>query len=240
MEKDLAGACKALLGAGYQPDKSIAESLALSHHMAFLHASRPRVELHFRLSHRTLGIPVDRFFDRTLPWRLPGGREARLLGPADQLMHLVLHLAHSHFGTLFHLYEIRRVCRAESPGVLAEAVRRAIDHHFGGVLRMTDIAFRTRFNEPFLPPEVSVPATWLNWRLNEKLYRAFELCSAPDRELTLATLFWGRWLEFQVTDGPSDALRSMKLLAQSARFRIAEGAWRASTKLVYGPRFPAQ
>jgi hypothetical protein len=59
----------------------------------------------------------------------------------------------------------------------------------------------------------------------------------PDRESTLATQLWGRWLEFQITDGPSDALRSMKLLAQTARFRIANGTWRASKKIVYGPRF---
>ena len=237
--QDLGAACNVLVRAGYRPDTSITEALGRSHHLTFSHASRPSVELHFRLSHMTLGIPVDEFFERTVSSRLPGGLEARVLGPADQLLHLVLHLATARFGTLFHLFEIRRVCRTESPGVRAEALGRAVDRHFCGALRMTDIAFRTRLNQPFLPPEVAVPPTWLNWRLNEKLYKEFELWSMPGRELTLATRLWGRWLDFQITDGPSDALRSIKLLAQTARFGIARRAWSTTKKLAYGPRYSA-
>ena len=239
-ERDLRAACDVLIGAGYEQDVPIGEAVACSHHVTLSHPSRPRVELHFRLSHKALGIPVDQFFERTVSCRLPGGREARILGPADQLLHLVLHFAHSRFGTLFNFYEIRRAFRAESPGVRAEALGRAVDHHFCGALRMTDIAFRTRLGEPFLPPEVMLPETWLNWRLNEKLYKAFEHWSVPDRELTLAARLWGRWLEFQITDGPAEALRSMMLLAQTARLGIARRAWGKSRNLVYGPRYSAR
>jgi hypothetical protein len=84
-----------------------------------------------------------------------------------------------------------------------------------------------------------LPETWLNWRLNERLYKAFERWSVPDRELTLAARLWGRWLEFQITDRPWDALRSIKLMAQTARFGIARGAWRTSKNLVFGPRYSA-
>jgi hypothetical protein len=240
VEQDIGGACRVLIRAGYEQDKPITEALALSHHVTFSHASRPRVELHFRLSHMTLGIPVNQFFDRTETCRLPSGLEARILGPADQLLHLVLHLTHSRFGTLFNLYEVRRAFRAEPPGVQAEAIGRAVDHHFCGALRMTDVAFRRRLGEPFLSAEIAVPATWLNWRLNEKLYRAFELWSMPDRELTLAARLWGRWLDFQITDSPSDALRSIKLLVQTARFGIARHAWGRIKNLTYGPDFSAR
>jgi Uncharacterised nucleotidyltransferase len=234
-EQDLGAACNVLVGAGYQQNAPIGEALALSHHVTLSHPSRPRVELHFRLSHQTLGIPVDQLFERTIPCRLPAGPEARVLGPADQLLHLVLHLAQSRFGTLFHLYEIRRAFNAESPAVRAEALQRAVDHRFCGALRMMDVAFRTRLGEPFLPPGASIPSTWLNWRLNENLYRSFELWSVPGRQLNLAARLWGRWLEFQITDAPSDALRSMKLLAQTARFQISSRAWGTMKNLTYAP-----
>jgi len=234
-EQDLERACEALIKVGYTLDAPIAKAKRISHHVALSHSSRARLELHFKLSHQTLGIPVDQFFARAVSSRLPSGMEAQVLGPADQLLHLILHLAHSRFGTLFHLHEIRRVCSAEPIGVRVEAVQRAVDHRFCGALRMVDLAFRAHWGEPFLPSEVAVPKTWLNWRLNEKLYADFESWSEPDRELTLAARLWGRWLEFQITDTPSDAVRSLKLLAQTARFRIATGAWGKVKDLTYGP-----
>jgi len=233
----LAAACGALVKAGYKQDTSIGEAKAWSHHVTLSHPSRPRVELHFRLSHQTLGIPVEEFFERTVFCRLPNGHEARVLGPADQLLHLLLHLAQSRFGTLFNLYEIRRVSGAEPLSVRTEAVQRAVEHRFCGVLRMVDVAFRVRWKERFLPPEVVVPKTWLNWRLNERLYRAFERSSEPGLGLTLAERLRGRWLEFQITDAPSDALRSLKLLAETARFQIARGAWGKVKDLTYGPDY---
>jgi hypothetical protein len=237
---DLERASNALVKAGYKQDAPISEAKAWSHHVTLSHPSRPRVELHFRLSHQALGIPVDQFFERTLSCRLPNGREAQVLGPADQILHLALHLAHSRFGTLFNLYELRRVCRAEPASVRTEAIRKAVDNHSCGVLRMVDIAFRVRWGERFLPPDAAVPKTWLNSRLNEKLYAEFERSSEPGLGLTLAARLRGRWLEFQITDAPADALRSLKLLAQTARFQIAKGAWGKVKDLTYGPDYSAR
>lgn len=233
-ECDLERATALLVKAGYTPDTSIAEALARSHHAIFSHSSRPRIELHFRLSHMTLGIPVEQFFDRAVVSRLPNGIEVKVLGPADQLLHLMLHLATARFGTLFHLYEVRRAFQAESAEVRAEAFHRTIEYHFAGVLRMVDIAFRVRFGEPLIPPGTPIPETWLNRRLNEKLYRQFEFWSLPDSELTLGARLWGRWLDFQITDTASDAMRALRLLIQSARFGIANRAWGKIGSLTYG------
>jgi hypothetical protein len=237
MEQDLGRACDALIGAGYKLETSIGEALAQSHHVRLTHPSRPRVELHFRLTHLTLGIPVGEFFERAVSYRLPNGQEALVLSPADQLLHLMLHFAHNRFGTLFHLYEIRRVSAAEPPAVLRAAIQSAVDHHFCGVLRMIDIAFRARWDERFLPLDVKVPRTWLDWRLNEKLYEAFERWWAPGRALTLAARLRGRWLDFQITDSAADAFRSIMLLTRTARFQIAGRGWITARNLPGGPDY---
>ncbi len=177
--------------------------------MTLSHPTRNSVELHFRLSHQALGIPVDGFFERTVSCRLPNGQEVRVLGPADQILHLMLHLAHSRFGTLFNLYELRRVCGAEPSEAQVEAIRMAVDHHYCGVLRMIDLAFRMRWGRPFLTPEVPVRGTWLNWRLNEKLYTKFERASEPGLGMTLITRIRGRWLDFQIIDRCSVRRRSL-------------------------------
>jgi hypothetical protein len=238
--RNLDAACDVLLNAGYKPETSVAEAIARSHHLELSHKSLPKLELHFRLSHMSYGIPVDEFFDRAVIIALPSGQKALVLGPADQILHLVLHLAQSRFGTLFHLAEVRRVYSAESPAARAEAIRRAVEHRFRGVLRMTDIAFRARLGQPFLPSEFTLPDTWLHWRLNERLYRAFERWSTPGRKWTPATRLWGRWLDFQLTDTPSDALRSLKLLAVAARFPNARHAWATKKPVVYGPDYSVQ
>jgi len=235
--QDLPRACDALVKVGYNPEASISEAKARSHHVTLSHPTRTRVELHFRLSHQALGIPVDGFFARAASCRLPNGQEVRVLGPADQILHLMLHLAQSRFGTLFNLYELRRVCGAEPPAARVEAIRMAVDHHYCGVLRMVDLAFRTRWGQPFLTPEVPVRGTWLNWRLNQKLYTKFERASEPGIGLTLATRIRGRWLDFQLTDAPEDAARWLKLLAQTARFQVARGAWGKVKDLTYGPDY---
>lgn len=239
-QPDLEAACQALLRAGYTLDLPLSEAVALSHHVTFSHPSRTHLELHFRLSHHTLGIPVEEFFERTECVRLPSGLEARVLAHADQLLHLVLHLAQSRFGTLFHLYEIRRAFSAAPPEVRSEAIQRVVAHRFCGALRMADVAVRTCLGNGFLSANPSIPKTWLNWRLDEKLYRDFERWGVPDRELTLAARLWGRWLEFQLTDSPSDALRFVKLFARTARSRIAQGAWGKIRNLTYTPHHIAR
>lgn len=239
VERDLEAACKVLAEAGYKLGVPVGEAVARSHHAELTHPSRPKIELHLRLSHMDLGIRIDEFFDRSVAHVLPSGRVARVLGPADQLLHLVLHLAQSRFGTLFHLYEILHVCRSELAGVREEAIRRAVEHRFRGVLRMTDVALRTRWGARFLLPGMDVPATWLDWRINEKLFSAFEHWSVPGRELNPATRLWGRWLDFQITDAPSDAVRSIRRLIRVSGFVNARQVWVTPKNLGYGPDYAA-
>jgi hypothetical protein len=233
-------ACDVLIAEGYTADASLDESMARSHHITLRQPARATLELHFRLSHMALGIPVEEFFDRSIPWRLPDGEEARVLGPADQLLHLVLHLAQSRFGTLFHLAEIRRVCDAEPASVRAEAIQRAVDRGFCGTLRMTDVALRTLWNTRFIPEGTNVPTTWLNWRLNEKLYRSFERWSEPGHGLTMAARIRGRLLDLQITDSAYDAVRWAGLFIKTARFQTRRGAWGTAKNLTYAPGTSAQ
>jgi hypothetical protein len=235
-EDDLERACCVLINAGYKLKMSIRDARLQAHHVELSHPSRPNVELHFRLSHRALGTPVREFFDRAVSCRLPSGQEALILSRADQLLHLVLHLAQSRFGTLFHLCEIRRVCRAEPLDVRTEAIARAAEHHHCGAVRMMDIAFRARFNEPFIPPDAVVPKTWLNWRLTPKLYLAFERWSAPGRPLSLTARLQARWLDFQLKDGPADALRLAAFFVRTALHYFPDRrAWGTPKHLRFGP-----
>ncbi len=238
-EADLERACRALAGIGYALDLPLSYAREHSHHVELSHASRPHVELHFRLSHRALGIPVSEFFDRAATCCLPSGQNALVLGPADQLLHLVLHLSQSRFGTLFHLCEIRRVCKAEPVEVRAEAVRLAARYHYCGAFRVMDIAFRTRWNESFLPPGHPLPKTWLDWRLTPALYHRFENWSLPGRQLSVAQRIWARWLDFQLTDRPADALRLALFFAKTAGFSITmKNAWGGTKRLRFAPDVP--
>jgi hypothetical protein len=232
-QRNLSRACGSLERAGYRPVLSVNEAIARSHHLEFTHSSLPKVELHFRLSHMALGIPVDEFFDRTVSLTLPNGCSIPALGPADQLLHLVLHLAHSRFGTLFHRFEMRRAAASESPEVRSEAFRRAVGHHFSGALRMADIASRAEWGRPLISPEFDVPRTWLNWRLDERLYRSFDRWSTPGRRVNPVVRLWGRWLDLQITDTPADALRILKHLTRSARFGNARHFWLQARNLTY-------
>jgi len=233
--RDLARACELLTDLGYEPEVSMPEALVRSHHVVLTHPSGPNVELHFRLSHQTLGIKVEEFFERAIPCHLPDGREVLVLSPADQILHLVLHLAHSRFGTLFHFYEIKRVCFAETVDARSEAISRAVKHGFCGALRMTELAFRTLLGIPFLPSDISIPQTWLNWRLTETLFREMEAWSEPGRSLTLAARLEGRWLDFQMTDTPLHGARMLANIAQTTRYRLKQRAWGTTRKIGYTP-----
>jgi Uncharacterised nucleotidyltransferase len=233
---DIDRACRVLAGEGFTLDMPVRDAFRQSHHVMLSHVSRPGVELHFRLSHAAVGIPVEEFFERTVAMSLPGGLEARVLGASDRLLHLALHLAHARFGTLFYLYEVRRVWRAESAEVRAEALRRAVERRFCGVLRMIDVAFRVRWGEAFLGPEAAVPATWLNGRLTPELYGRFEKWSWPGRELSLGARLQGRWLDFLITDGLRDGLRLAALFGRTAAMQVAEmEAWRTRRELRFVP-----
>jgi hypothetical protein len=225
-EGDIDRACKELVKAGYVGTRSLRESKAQGYDVALLHKTLPRVELHFRLSHGPLGISVDEFFDRSVATTLPNGRTVHVLSATDELLHLVLHYAHHRFPLLFNLYEIRRIWSAAPLEVRSEVCRKAIEHHFWGAFIMTDVAFRSVWGEPFLPERVNSPKTWLQWCLNEKLYRQCAAWSAPGFKLSLANRLRGRWLDFQITDRPSDALRFFSMFGSVAWYRLRHGGWR--------------
>ena len=102
---------------------------------------------------------------------------------------------------------------------------------------MLDLAFRLRWHEPFLSPDDDVPKTWLNRRLTENLYRTFEYWSTPGHGLTLAARVQGRWLNFQITDTPAQALGSLTLFTHVARFSFARRAWGTAKNLGYAPAY---
>lgn len=223
---DLDRACEALTKLGYTPEPSIREARAISHHVELHHEIRPTLELHFRLTHKGLGIPMEEFLDRSVPYGIPGGRMVRILCPADEILHLVLHRASGRFATLFHLYEVRKIWASATPGIRRAAVETAARHHFAGVFAMTDIAFRTRWGEPMMTADIAPEPTWLHWRLNQELYKAFERCSDPGRELPLAVRLKRKWLDFQMTDQPADGLRFALDMARIARFQLFRRGWR--------------
>jgi hypothetical protein len=225
-KEDLARACAALAHIGYVPESGIRETKAISHHVALEHPSLPTLELHFRLTHKGLGVPVSEFLDRAVRYRMPCGLEARILSPADEILHLVLHRASGRFATLFHLYEVRRIWTEAPVNVRREAVRLAALHHFTGVFALTDLAFRAHWGESMLTPEMTLDPTWLHWRLTRRLYDEFERCSDPGRELPLTIRLKRKWLDFQLTDRPVDGLRFTTEMARIAWFQLFRKGWR--------------
>jgi hypothetical protein len=223
--RDLQRACEALVRSGYVRTRSLEEDLACSHHVELTHPGRKAVELHFRASHGLLGVLVDEFFDRSLACAIPGGGMARVPGPADEILQLVLHLAKDRYKPIFHLYEIRRLWRATSPAIREEVISRAASHHFQGVIALTEVAFRVRWGEPFLPPDsphllAIKRGTWLHRKYDERLYTAFESASAEGLEHRPGDRVRGRWLQFQITDRPIDAVRLLGLLGRIAWFQM--------------------
>jgi hypothetical protein len=235
-ESHLRKACEELIASGYRLTRPLREEIARSHHIELVHPVRPKIELHCKLSHMSRGIPVDDFFLRTVAVALPNGGEARVLGPSDQLLHLLLHLAQSRFGTLFHLWEVRHVAKAESTAVRLAAIESAGKHGFSAVLRMVDVATRFYWNEPFVPAGVELPRTWLGWRVDDKLFSRYEQWSKPGRQWTPWTRLLGRWLDLQITDSPAHALRSLALLVAAARFPTARRDWMLRKHLNYAPK----
>lgn len=223
-ERDLDRACEALAREGYTLIESIRRAKMLSHHAVLSHPAKRRIELHFRLSHHTAGIRVDELFGRAVPHELPGGRVAWVLAPADEALHLILHAVNDRFGTLFHLYEIRRIWRAMPLNLRMEAVQRGVDRHFAGALKMVDVAFRSLWGDGLLPPDAQLPETWLHRRLNEKLFRSFEDFWEAGHTRTLMNRLRGRWLDFQTTDRPADAAKFAADLARTAWFQLRRGS----------------
>jgi hypothetical protein len=225
-ESDLERALNALTGLGFKLDINVHESRTRSHHLELSHPTLPKVELHFRLSHGAFGIPVDGFIERAHRHELPGGPALWVLNPADELFHLVLHRAYGRFATLFHLYEIKKIVQAVSPSVVNDAIQTAKTHHFLGAFLLTDVALRTRWETSLLPLDNAGGRTWLQFRINPGLYRSFETFSDPNRQLTLSTRLHRRWIDLQITDGPTDALRLLGVMTRVGWFQIRHQGWR--------------
>ncbi len=220
-KRDLERACAALTGEGFSAEISMAEAQACYHHIVFHHRSRSSVELHFRLSHGTRGIGVEELFDRAVPWSLPSGRPALRLGPGDEVLHLALHVSSDRLTNLFHVYELHRIWNETTADIQEAALRTGIDRGFAGALALADIGFRLYWGETLIPAGMTLPRTWLHWRIDQRLYRAFEDWS--HRKPTVLTSLRGRWLDMQITDGVSDALRLLPVLARVARMRLRSG-----------------
>jgi hypothetical protein len=218
-QRDLKRACDVLVGAGYAREVSDAEALACSHHVTLSHPSRLHVELHFHLSHGPLGMPVEEFFDRSVPCVFPGGT-ARVLGPEDEALQLLLHLAQDRFRPVFHLYEMRKIWLATPLEVRRAVISRAAGHHLQGVVSLTDAAFCARWGDPLLPPGMPRKGTWLNRTYDERIYTAFESSSLDGGEHTPGDRIRGRWLHLQITDRPIDAARLLVVLARIAWFQM--------------------
>jgi hypothetical protein len=218
-------ACEALRTLGYQQRRSLREAMAYSYDVGLLHTSMPRVELHFRLSHGLSGIPMDGLFGDAVEQLLPSGRPVLVLSRADELLHLILHFAHHRFPLLFNLLEIRQLWHEAPREIQETVVRKAIANHFLAPLVMTDIAFRVNWNEKFLPHGMELPKTWLHGRLTADLYRQCAAWSQPGFRLTLGKRLQGRWLDFQLTDRPSDMLGFLKMFLSAGWYRLRQGAW---------------
>ena len=215
-ERDLEAACAALGEEGYALESSLATARRFSHHIAMLHPTHAAVELHFRLTHGPFGLPADPFFEGADTFRLPGGTEVLVLQGAAEIFHLALHVVCGRFRPFFHLYELRRLCAEAGPDTVREACTKAAECHFAGAFALLDAAFQACWREPFVPPNSSLPRTWLQGRINEKLYRACCRWSALEGGHNPGSRLQGRWLDIQTTDRPSDALRQIAMLTRFA------------------------
>jgi len=225
---DLSRACAALSDAGYSLRSSIEAASRQSHHVGLQHSSRTAIELHFRLTHGPLGIPVEEVFQRAVSGILPGGQSCLCLEPADELLQLALHVASHRFGSLFHLYELHLLWGRASVASRRTAIDRAVSHGFAGALALLDISFRLHWNEPFLPADLRLPRTWLHWRVDEALYRALEAWEKPGD--TPRRGISGRLLDLQTTDTFPRAMSLIRVVIFIACSRLREGFWGTTSK----------
>jgi len=231
-DEDLEKACASLAGCGYELGETIRSYRATCHEAKLTHPSRMTVELHFRLSHGAFGIPTADFLDRATESYLPSGQQTWILEPADELLHLILHLASDRFHSLFHQYELRHVWNRAPLETRREAISRAVGYEFAGAVALADLGLRLRWNEPLLPPEITLPRTWLHARLTPELYEAMENWMEPDRKLT--TRLRGRLMDLQVTDSFTAAARLAVVMAKVSAVRLGSGGWRSMPPARFG------
>ncbi len=210
-DRDLERAVEALSAHGYSPNMSLRSVRSTDHHVAMSQPGRASVELHIRLSHNAIGIPVERFFGRAGRHDLPTGRTVGILSPADEILGLMLHLSSERFASFFHLYELRQIWRGAAAGLREEVLDMAVRDRYAATAWLVDAAFQTYWGDHFIPPGKAVPKPWLHGRLNAGLLSAMEQnMVTPDR--SLGVRIKGRWLDLQVTDGPVEVARSLGLM----------------------------
>ncbi len=126
----------------------------------------------------------------------------------------------------FHLYELRRICKLHDVAVRREAAAMAAEAHFAGVFALIDVAFQSRWGEPFLPPDTTMPRTWLDWRIDDTFYQRYDRWSELDGAHTLRTRLLGRWLDLQTTDSPLHAARQVATLTHLGWHELWRRGWR--------------
>ncbi len=216
-DRDLEAACKALEGAGYVLRSTLQASRAIRHHAVLTHETLPEIELHYRLTHGTLGTPIAELLKDCIPFDLPGGATTMVLGPAEELLHLCLHSVDSRFAPWFHLFEFRRLWEAADPVVREQCLARAVERHMVGALLMMDVALRAIWQEGLIPDTAALPRTWLDFRINQDLLSEFEAWGVESAALGgvgigLKNRIHGRWLDVQLTDRPADAWKQVAAL----------------------------
>lgn len=222
---DIDEACAALSEVGYTLESPLETARAFSHHVVMLHPARVALELHFRMSHGPFGLPVDPFIEQAVRYRLQNGTEVLILEGAAEVFHLALHAVCGRFRPFFHLYELRRICIARGPATVRQAAAMAAECNMAGVFALIDAAFQSCWGERFLSADVLMPQTWLQWRINEKLYQACLQWSESASAHSLRSRLQGRWLDLQTTDRPSDALRRIEMLTRFAWFQLRGRVW---------------
>jgi hypothetical protein len=224
-DADLETACAALAETGYVLMQPLRTARTVSHHAVLTHrdqGARPRVELHFRLSHGTLGIPVEPRIADCRPHQLPGGAECLVLGEVDELLMLALHVLSGRFNPFFHLVEFHRLWTASAADVRAAVVRQATEHRLVGPFRMLDVALRVLWNQPLVPEGSPLPRTWLDFRINPDLLQGYERWAEDLRKTglpgrTARNRMYGRWLDLHLTDTPAAAARLAREIALVAK-----------------------
>ena len=223
---DLHAAGRALREAGYTLRSSVTEALRTEHHLVFGHERRYRVELHFRLNHGVLGVPVEEFFPAARPYQIPNGPSVLTLDPPDELFGLILHMVNDRFARLFHSYEVLRLWDAASATTRRSVVERITRHRFVGVFRLCDISMQVVWGRRLVDPEAPLPPTWLQSRLTEGLYREMAGAAGLGQEQPLAKRLRGRFLDLQVTDTPADAARRLASLFWVTAGQLRHRNWR--------------
>lgn len=223
---DLQAAAQALRDGGYSTGSSVAGALRTEHHLVFSRDGRYRVELHFRLNHGVLGVPVEAFFPAARPYQIPNGPSVLVMDPGDELFGLILHLVNDRFARLFHSYEVLRLWDAASADVRQGAIDRIVRHRFVGVLRLCDISMQAVWGRRLVDPADPLPHTWLEGRLTESFYREMAATAGLGLEQPLSKRLRGRFLDLQVTDTPADAMRKLASLFWVTAGQLRHRNWR--------------